>query len=92
MPFRIQTYPMVCWIVFFTSLKEEWMNRVKVLFKFSRAASRSPEDTQKLLHVLGAQEHDKQAMKFWMTGLSAQFKTHVLSATMSQCHGNEGAS
>lgn len=77
---------------FFTSLKEEWMNRVKVLFKFSRAASRSTEDTQKLLHVLGAQEHDKQAMKFWMTGLSAQFKTHVLSATMSQCHGNEGAS
>uniref|UniRef100_T1JEG0 Folliculin n=1 Tax=Strigamia maritima TaxID=126957 RepID=T1JEG0_STRMM len=74
----------------FTSLKEEWMNKVKVLFKFSRTTSRNVEETNQLLHVLGAQEHDKQLLKFWMTGLSSQFKTHVLSATMSQCHGNEG--
>lgn len=77
--------------IYFVTLKEEWMNKVKVLFKFSRAGSRSVEDTHKLLQVLGAHERDKQVLKFWMTGLSVQFKTHVLSATMSQCHGNEGS-
>lgn len=75
--------------IYFMTLKEEWMNKVKVLFKFSRAGSRSVDDTQKLLQVLGTGDRDKQVLKFWMTGLSVQFKIHVLSATMSQCHTND---
>lgn len=63
--------------------KEEWMNKVKVLFKFTKAAGqRSEEDTKKLLQVLKAQEEDKQVLKFWMTGLSVQYRTHMLSASM----------
>lgn len=65
-------------------LKEEWMNKVKVLFKFTKAGgSRSEEDTKKLLQVVGAQEEDKQLLKFWMTGLSCHYKTHILSTTKS---------
>jgi len=77
---------------FCVSLKEEWMNKVKVVFKFSRSGSRSVEDTHSLLGVLGAHEADKQVLKFWMTGLSSHYKSHVLSAPMSQCLGNEGVS
>ncbi|XP_035695172.1 folliculin-like isoform X1 [Branchiostoma floridae] len=65
------------------SLKEEWMNKVKVLFKFSRAGSRSREDTLKLLQVLEATEEDTQMLKFWMTGLSNQHRTHMLSSAIS---------
>ncbi|XP_023210472.1 folliculin-like [Centruroides sculpturatus] len=71
-------------LAFLVALKEEWMNKVKVLFAFSRAGQRTQEETNKLLQVLGAQEHDKQLLKFWMTGLSMQYKTHVLSTSIQQ--------
>jgi len=65
-----------------TCLKEEWMNKVKVLFKFTKAGgNRSEEDTKKLLQVVGAREEDKQLLKFWMTGLSVQYRTHILSSS-----------
>ncbi|XP_064634567.1 folliculin-like [Lineus longissimus] len=66
-------------------LKEEWMNKVKVLFMFTKAGgSRSDEDNKKMLKVLGAQEEDKRVLKFWMTGLSVQYRNHMLSASKSQ--------
>lgn len=65
-----------------TTLKEVWMNKAKVLFAFSRAGHHPVEDTQKLLNVLGAQEHDKMFLKFWMTGLSTQYKMHILSSSV----------
>ncbi|XP_041363067.1 folliculin-like [Gigantopelta aegis] len=69
----------------FVCLKEEWMNKVKVLFKFTKAGgSRSKEDTAKLLQVVGARDEDQQLLKFWMTGLSVQYRTHILSSSMSQ--------
>ncbi|KAK3612240.1 hypothetical protein CHS0354_039522 [Potamilus streckersoni] len=66
-------------------LKEEWMNKVKVLFKFTKAGgSRSEEDAKKLLLVVGAQEADKQLLKFWITGLSVQYRHHILTSSKSQ--------
>ncbi|GFY77307.1 folliculin [Trichonephila inaurata madagascariensis] len=64
--------------------KEVWMNKVKVLFAFSRGGQHGAEETTKLLTVLGAQEHDKLVLKFWMTGLSTQYKTRILSASVQQ--------
>ncbi|EFB29073.1 hypothetical protein PANDA_019901, partial [Ailuropoda melanoleuca] len=65
-------------------LKEEWMNKVKVLFKFTKVDSRPKEDTQKLLSVLGASEEDNvRLLKFWMTGLSKTYKSHLMSAVRS---------
>uniref|UniRef100_A0A3B4ACL7 Folliculin n=1 Tax=Periophthalmus magnuspinnatus TaxID=409849 RepID=A0A3B4ACL7_9GOBI len=65
-------------------LKEEWMNKVKVLFKFSKVDGRGREDTQKVLTLLGAtgpgEEDNIRLLKFWMTGLSKTYKTHLMSA------------
>ncbi|XP_054720028.1 folliculin-like [Uloborus diversus] len=74
---------------FLFSTKEIWMNKVKVLFAFSRGGQHGPDETNKLLTVLGAQEHDKLVLKFWMTGLSTQYKTRILSSSVQQgIHGN----
>uniref|UniRef100_A0A8C5Q971 Folliculin n=1 Tax=Leptobrachium leishanense TaxID=445787 RepID=A0A8C5Q971_9ANUR len=65
-------------------LKEEWMNKVKVLFKFTKVDSRPKEDTQKLLAILGAAEEDNvKLLKFWMTGLSKTYKSHLMSSVRS---------
>jgi folliculin len=67
----------------FTCLKEEWMNKVKVLFKFTKAGgNRSDDDTKRLLQIVGAREEDKLLLKFWMTGLSVQYKTHILASSV----------
>lgn len=66
----------------FTCLREEWMNKVKVLFKFTKAGgNRSEEDTKKLLQIVGARPEDKQLLMFWMTGLSVQYREHILAAS-----------
>ncbi|XP_061175191.1 folliculin-like [Saccostrea echinata] len=65
-------------------LKEEWMNKVKVRFKFTKAGgSRSEEDTKKLLQVIGAKEEDTPLLKFWMQGLSLQYRNHILTTSKS---------
>ncbi|KAL7875259.1 hypothetical protein SRHO_G00062290 [Serrasalmus rhombeus] len=65
-------------------LKEEWMNKVKVLFKFSKVDGRGREDTQKVLALLGAtgpgEEDNVRLLKFWMTGLSKTYKSHLMTA------------
>ncbi|KAL1259369.1 hypothetical protein QQF64_009946 [Cirrhinus molitorella] len=65
-------------------LKEEWMNKVKVLFKFSKVDGRGKEDTQKVLALLGAtgpgEEDNVRLLKFWMTGLSKLYKSHLMTA------------
>ncbi|XP_051999234.1 folliculin-like [Xyrauchen texanus] len=65
-------------------LKEEWMNKVKVLFKFSKVDGRGKEDTQKVLALLGAtgaaEEDNVRLLKFWMTGLSKTYKSHLMTA------------
>ncbi|XP_078521347.1 folliculin [Lissotriton helveticus] len=65
-------------------LKEEWMNKVKVLFKFTKVDGRPKEETQKLLSILGASEEDNvKLLKFWMTGLSKTYKSHLMSTVRS---------
>ncbi|XP_061902223.1 folliculin-like [Entelurus aequoreus] len=63
-------------------LKEEWMNKVKVLFKFSKVDGRGREDTQKVLTLLGstgpAEDDNVRLLKFWMTGLSKTYKNHLM--------------
>ncbi|MGH0154697.1 UNVERIFIED_CONTAM: hypothetical protein FKN15_027892 [Acipenser sinensis] len=68
-------------------LKEEWMNKVKVLFKFTKVDSRPKEDTHRLLGILGAADEDNvRLLKFWITGLSKTYKTHLMTAVRSpQC-------
>lgn len=59
-------------------------SKVKVLFKFTKVDSRPKEDTQKLLSILGAAEEDNvKLLKFWMTGLSKTYKSHLMSTVRS---------
>ncbi|XP_077979941.1 folliculin-like isoform X2 [Glandiceps talaboti] len=67
---------------FLVAMKEEWMNKVKALFKFSKAGTASKDDTDRLLKVLGAKEEDEQMLKFWMTGLSALHRSHLLTSSL----------
>ncbi|KAL4239804.1 hypothetical protein ACF0H5_000607 [Mactra antiquata] len=63
-------------------LKEEWMNKVKVMFKFTKAGGgRSEEDAKNLLKIVGATDDDKPLLSYWMRGLSDQYKKHILSAS-----------
>lgn len=59
-------------------------SKVKVLFKFSKVDGRGREDTQKVLAVLGAtgpgEEDNVRLLKFWMTGLSKTYKSHLMTA------------
>lgn len=59
-------------------------SKVKVLFKFSKVDGRGREDTQKVLALLGAtgpgEEDNVRLLKFWMTGLSKTYKSHLMTA------------
>lgn len=59
-------------------------SKVKVLFKFSKVDGRGKEDTQKILALLGAtgpgEEDNVRLLKFWMTGLSKTYKSHLMTA------------
>ncbi|KAK1327682.1 hypothetical protein QTO34_012827 [Cnephaeus nilssonii] len=58
--------------------------KVKVLLKFTKVDSRSKEDTQKLLSTLGVSKEDNvKLLKFWMTGLSKTYKSHLMSRVRS---------
>ncbi|MEQ2188778.1 hypothetical protein GOODEAATRI_018425 [Goodea atripinnis] len=58
--------------------------KVKVLFKFSKVDGRGREDTQKVLALLGAagpgEEDNVRLLKYWMTGLSKTYKSHLMTA------------
>ena len=75
----IQKCPnILCWICFVFS-------KVKVLFKFTKAGgNRSEEDTRKLYQIVGALPEDKPVLKFWMTGLSVQYKTHMFTVSQTK--------
>ena len=62
-----------------SALKDEWMNKVKVMFKFSKCGSRTSEEKVKLLKVLNAKPEDEILLKFWMTALSRPYRAHLLS-------------
>lgn len=59
-------------------------SKVKVLFKFTKVDGRPKEDCMKLLSILGASEEDNvKLLKFWMTGLSKTYKSHLMSTVRS---------
>ena len=63
------------------SVKEEWMNKVKLLFKFTKSGGRRVEDdTKQLLTVIGAQNKDNPLLEFWKSGLSLQYRNHLFSS------------
>lgn len=66
------------------SLSLQFLSKVKVLFKFSKVDGRGREDTQKVLALLGAtgpgEEDNVRLLKFWMTGLSKTYKSHLMTA------------
>ncbi len=55
-----------------------------MLFKSSKVDGRGKEDTQKVLALLGAtgpgEEDNVRLLKFWMTGLSKLYKSHLMTA------------
>lgn len=67
---------------FLTAIKQEWMNKVKMLFKFTRAGNHTEEETNKLLKILHAEKRDEPLLKYWKMGLSSQYKSHLLTESM----------
>jgi len=60
-------------------------SKAKVLYKFVKVDNRSAEDTAKLLHCcLSCTEEDTKLLKFWMKGLSRQFKEQQLKAARAE--------
>lgn len=67
---------------FLLAIKQEWMNKVKMLFKFTRAGYHTEEETNKLLKILQAEKQDEPLLKYWKMGLSSQYKSHLLTESM----------
>ncbi|XP_062515890.1 folliculin-like isoform X3 [Corticium candelabrum] len=65
------------------SIKAEWMNKVKVLFKFRRTGQRTQEDLSRLLNVLHVKPEDRQLTQFWTRGLGHQYRTQFLAYSTS---------
>lgn len=63
------------------SLKEEWMDKVKVIFKFSRSGNRSSDEKERLFKILDARPEDEIVLKFWMTGLNKEYRSHLLTCS-----------
>lgn len=60
-------------------------SKVKVLFKFTKAGgSRSEEDTKNLFKIVRATDIDRPLLTYWMGGLSAQYRKHILTASIQQ--------
>ncbi|PIK39487.1 hypothetical protein BSL78_23679 [Apostichopus japonicus] len=67
---------------FLAAIKQEWMNKVKMLFKFTRAGNHTEEETNRLLKILQAEKRDEPLLKYWKMGLSSQYKSHLLTESM----------
>uniref|UniRef100_H2YJQ8 Folliculin n=1 Tax=Ciona savignyi TaxID=51511 RepID=H2YJQ8_CIOSA len=56
-------------------MKEEWMNKAKILYKFTMVDNRDKEDTNWLIHeCLQCGDDDLRLLTFWLTALTPQFK------------------
>ncbi|XP_065829215.1 folliculin-like isoform X2 [Oscarella lobularis] len=69
------------------SAKAEWMNKVKVLYKYTRSGPISEVD--KLLSVLSSEKEDLPLMQFWIRGLGQQYRSQVLCRQRSSNSGSE---
>lgn len=61
--------------------KEQWMGKVKVMFKFSKSGVRTTKEKDRLLEVLQAKSEDEILLKYWMTSLSRSYRSHLLNCS-----------
>ena len=59
-----------------TASKEQWMGKVKVIFKF-KTGPKATEEKDKLLKILQAKPEDEILLKYWMTSLSTSYRSHL---------------
>ena len=86
------------WLTGLTAVKDEWLSRAKLVFTYTRQhpyappevsknsesrPSYSPQDYAKLMRVVKCQSHDETMIKFWIGGLSKQYKNYVLTTCSS---------
>ncbi|CAD5113561.1 DgyrCDS2726 [Dimorphilus gyrociliatus] len=63
-------------------LREEWLSKVKVLFKYKISGGVGTDEVhKKLLTVVKATTHDMEVLNFWKTGLSVQYKKRMANCT-----------
>jgi len=64
----------------FSNTREEWLNKVKVVFQYTRQhPDPDPEQLRKITDALKCAAEDEPILKFWVAGLSRQYKQYVLS-------------
>lgn len=64
----------------FSNTREEWLNKVKVVFQFTRQhPNGDPEQLRKITNALKCSDEDEPILKFWVAGLSRQYKQYVLN-------------
>ena len=60
---------------------------------FTKAGAQSVDiELRKLLPVLGASREDMPLLQFWMTGLSVQYKRHMLVSAKGMREWRDGVS
>lgn len=70
------------------SLKDEWMNKVKVLYKFSQMGHMDhPQSNERLskllLEVLLVPMEELPLLQYWRSALNREYKTHLIKAERS---------
>jgi len=68
------------------ALKEEWMNKVKVLYKFSQMGhldlpQKNERLTKLLQEILLVGHEDLPILQYWRSALSKAYKTHLMTDT-----------
>lgn len=59
-------------------VKEEWLNKVKVFYKFIKSPLTSNlTDLEGILEMLNLDKKDELALKYWQAGLSNECKTQI---------------
>jgi len=65
--------------VMLMTLKEQWMGKVKVMFRFSKTGVKTTEEKDRLLRILHANAEDEILLKYWMTSLSRSYRNQLLN-------------
>ena len=59
-----------------TALKEQFMGKVKVIFKF-KTGQKSVEEKNQLFKILQVKSEDEIMLKYWLTTLSTSYRSHL---------------
>eukprot|EP00118_Oscarella_pearsei_P015693 m.143278 g.143278 ORF g.143278 m.143278 type:complete len:544 (+) comp38381_c1_seq3:68-1699(+) len=71
------------------SSKVEWMNKVKVLYNYTRSGL--GDEIDRLLGVLGSGKEDLPLLQFWTRGLGQQYRSKVLCRQRSSNSSSEAS-